>query len=117
MNCYVSKLTANIISPMIATAINATFTRLSSTAIQVSWTSPDLPEISGWIVYYSPNGSTAAEQSVNVTDGSQERVVVRSLRSNVEYVFEVVVVVEVDRVTYLGERVVAQFVMGEEGEY
>ena len=40
-----------------------------------------------------------------------ESVVIRSLRSNVEYVFRVVVVVEVNGRDYLGEGVEAQFMM------
>ena len=87
-------------------AINATVTSLTATSIQVSWVLPNIPEVTHWIVYYSPSGdsSMASERMVNIS-GSNNSVEISNLEANTDYVVQVVAVVMVNGVTYIGSQV------------
>ena len=72
---------------------------VSATSIQVSWDRLDIPEIIGYIVYYSQTGNSemvTIETSVTVIGSEETFVVIDNLRSGVEYQFQVVAVAELD---------------------
>ena len=71
--------------------------------MRVSWDRLDIPEITGYIVYYSQTGNS---EKVTITNASSSTsfVVVTDLTSDVEYQFEVVAVAELDGDTVMGER-------------
>ena len=85
----------------IVTNIGVTVT--SATSVRVSWDRLDIPEITGYIVYYSQTEMVTTEQSVNVPS-SQNSVLIEDLMTDVEYQFEVVAVAELDGVVVMGER-------------
>ena len=76
---------------------------LSATSILVSWDRLDIPEITGYIVYYSQTGNNEVVARV---PGSKNSVTINSLLTNVEYQFQVVAVAELDEEsdTIMGER-------------
>ena len=71
---------------------------VSSTSIQVSWDRLDIPEITGYIVYYSQT-----ENSTTVSD-AENSVTIDNLLTNVEYQFQVVAVAELDGDVITGVR-------------
>ena len=76
---------------------------LSATSIQVTWDQLDIPEITGYIVYYSQTGNSEMKTMVA---GSKNSVSIDNLLTNVEYQFQVVAVAELDEETdtIMGER-------------
>ena len=75
----------------------------SATSVRVSWDRLDIPEITGYIVYYSQTEMVTTEQSVNVPI-SQNSVLIEDLMTDVEYQFEVLAVAELDGDVVMGER-------------
>ena len=75
----------------------------SATSVRVSWDRLDIPEITGYIVYYSLTESSEEEQSDNVPS-SQNSVIIDNLMNNVEYQFDVVAVAELDGDEVMGFR-------------
>ena len=74
---------------------------LSATSIQVSWDRLDIPEITGYIVYYSRTGNSEMETTV---PGSRNSVTIENLLTDVVYQFQVVPVAELDGEVVMGER-------------
>ena len=76
---------------------------LSATSIQVTWDQLDIPEITGYIVYYSQTGNSEMETTV---PSSENSVTIDNLLTDVEYQFQVVAVAELDgdSDTIMGER-------------
>ncbi len=71
--------------------MNVEVEMVSDDSVRVSWDSVDLPEIIGYVVYYSQTEATATdilESSLHVTN-STNSVVIENLLSNVEYQFQV----------------------------
>ena len=84
----------------LAMVINVEVEEASAGTVRVSWDSLDIPEITGYIVYYSQTGNT---QTRNVTT-STNSVVIDGLMNNVEYQFQVAAIAEQDGDLILGER-------------
>ena len=79
---------------------------LSATSVRVSWDRLDIPEITGYIVYYSQTGNSEmvpTQHFINVFS-STNIVLLTDLTSNVEYQFEVVAVAKLDGDVVMGER-------------
>ena len=79
---------------------------LSATSVRVSWDRLDIPEITGYIVYYSQTGNSEmvpTQHFINVFS-STNFVLLTDLTSNVEYQFEVVAVAKLDGDVVVGER-------------
>ena len=74
---------------------------LSATSIQVSWDRLDIPEITGYIVYYSQTGNS---EMVTTVSSSENSVTIENLLTDVEYQFQVVAVAELDGEVVMGER-------------
>ena len=73
---------------------------VSAGSVRVSWDCLIIPEITGYIVYYSQTGNT---QSMNVTT-STNSVLIDGLMNNVEYQFQVAAIAELDGDVLVGER-------------
>ena len=98
-------MNANI-SPL-AMVTNITVLLLSATSVRVSWDRLDIPEITGYIVYYIQTGNSemvTIETSVTVIGSEETFVVIDHLRSGVEYQFQVVAVAELDGDVVMGEK-------------
>ena len=85
---------------------NITALVLSSISVRVSWDRLEIPEITGYIVYYSRTGNSemaTIETSILVTviDSEETFVVIDYLSSGVEYQFQVVAVAELDGDIYV----------------
>ena len=76
---------------------------LSPTAVRVTWGSVDIPEIAGYVVYYSEK-KRQNEMSVTVTSHTINSVDIRGLSKNVKYQFQVAVLAEVNGEQFVGER-------------
>ena len=76
---------------------------LSATSVRVSWELLDIPEITGYIVYYSQTGNSGNDTTVNFPS-STSSVVITDLTSSTEYQFEVVAVAELDGEVVMGKR-------------
>ena len=78
---------------------------VSDTSVRVSWDSVDIPEITGYTVYYSQTGNRKrqSEESITVTT-SDNSVVIEGLLNNVEYQFQVVAIAELDGDVIMGQR-------------
>ena len=79
---------------------------LSDTAVQVRWDRLDIPEITGYIVYYSQTGNSemeTTEQSVNISN-SDTFVIIDNLIGLTLYQFEVVAVAELNGDAVIGQR-------------
>ena len=74
---------------------------VSATSIQVSWDRLDIPEITGYIIYY---GQTGNSEMVTTVPGSENSVTIENLLTDVEYQFQVVAVAELDRDVLMGKR-------------
>ena len=83
-------------SYIIAMVINITVMATSATSVRVSWERLDIPEITGYIVYYSQTGNSemvTIERSVSV-QSSQNSVMIYNLLTDVEYQFQTVAFAE-----------------------
>ena len=72
----------------------------SSGSVRVSWDSLNIPEITGYIVYYNQKGST---DFINVTVPTNSAVI-DGLMNNVEYQFQVAAIADHDGAVIIGER-------------
>ena len=103
------KFNAKCMCIIIAMVVNTMIEIVSSTSVRVSWDRLDIPEITGYIVYYSQTGNsemvttTYTEQSITVSN-STNFVVVPSLVNSAEYQFEVVAVAELNGEGTVGQR-------------
>ena len=84
------------------------FDILSATSVRVSWDRLDIPEITGYIVYYRQIGNSElevsiAELSVNISS-SDTSVTIDNLISDMQYQFEVVAVAELNGDVVIGQR-------------
>ena len=84
--------------------VNVEVVIVSATSVRVSWDRLDIPEITGYIVYYSQTMNsemdTNTEQSINAIIS----VIIDNLLTDVEYKFEVVAVAELDGNVTMGRR-------------
>ena len=74
---------------------------VSATSIQVSWDRLDIPEITGYIVYYS---QTRNSEMATTVLHSKNSVIIENLLTNAEYQFQVVAVAALDGDVVMGER-------------
>ena len=74
---------------------------VSATSIQVSWDRLDIPEITGYMVYYRQTGNSEIFTTV---PGSKNSVTIENLLMDVEYQFQVVALAELDGDVVMGER-------------
>ena len=83
---------------------------VSASALLVTWDTLDLPELSHYVLYYSPTLNTGEVIETAITlDHSAEYVLVRGLLQDVEYQFQLVAVADLTSVglgVVSGERVV-----------
>ena len=77
---------------------------VSDTSVRVSWDSLDIPEITGYTVYYSQTEipTVAIEHSVKVSN--VDFVVIDGLMNNAGYQFQVVATAELDGDVVIGQR-------------
>jgi hypothetical protein len=79
---------------------------VSANSVRVSWDSIDIPEITGYTVYYSQTGNRerqSEEGSVTVPS-SDNSVVIEGLVNNEEYQFQVAVIAVLDGDMIIGQR-------------
>ena len=83
------------------------FDVLSASSVRVSWDRLDIPEITGYIVYYSQIGNSDeksnTELSVNITSPDTS-VTINNLISDMQYQFEVVALAELNGDVAVGQR-------------
>ena len=78
---------------------------ISDSSVRVSWDSVDIPEITGYIVYYSQTGNRKRQSEESITvPSSDNSVVIEGLLNNVEYQFQVVAIAELDGDVIMGQR-------------
>ena len=78
---------------------------VSDTSVRVSWDSVDIPEITGYTVYYNQTGNRKRQSEESITVPiSDNSVVIEGLLNNVEYQFQVAAIAEVDGETIVGQR-------------
>ena len=78
---------------------------VSDTSVRVSWDSVDIPEITGYTVYYSQTGNRKRQSEDSITVPSSDNfVVIEGLLNNVEYQFQVVAIAELDGDVIMGQR-------------
>jgi hypothetical protein len=73
---------------------------VSANSVRVSWDSIDIPEITGYTVYYSQTGNRERQSEVTVPS-SDNSVVIEGLVNNEEYQFQVaaIAVLDADMIT------------------
>ena len=80
---------------------------VSDTSVRVSWDSVDIPEITGYTVYYSQTGNRKRQSEEPITVPSSDNsvhVVIEGLLNNLEYQFQVVAIAELDGDVIMGQR-------------
>ena len=78
---------------------------VSDTSVRVSWDSVDIPEITGYTVYYSQTGNRKRQSEESITvPSSDNSVVIEGLLNNVEYQFQVVAIAELYGGVIMGQR-------------
>ena len=90
-----------------AVVMNVEVEITSATSVRVSWDRLDIPELTGYIVYYSQRHINTIEQSVNASSG-ENSVIINNLLTGVEYQFEVVAVAELLGDVATGERLLSE---------
>ena len=88
----------------IALVMNVEVEVVSDTSVRVSWDSVDIPEITGYTVYYSQTGNRRQSEESITVPSSNNSVVIEGLLNNVEYQFQVVVIAELDGDVIMGQR-------------
>ena len=89
----------------IALVLNVEVQVVSDTSVRVSWDSVDIPEITGYTVYYSQTGNRTRQSEESITvSSSNNSVVIEGLLNNVEYQFQVVAMAELDGDVIMGQR-------------
>ena len=88
--------------PFAAVVMNVMVEMLPNTSVNVSWESIDTSEPTiSYRVYYYYNQSGNMDVFVNASSNS---IVINNLTCNVEYLFYVVVIAEIDERTFTGQR-------------
>ena len=88
--------------PLAAVVMNVMVEMLSNTSVNISWESIDTSESTiSYRVYYYYNQFGNMDSFVNASSNS---IVIDDLMCNVEYLFYVVVIAEVDGQTFPGRR-------------
>ena len=79
---------------------------VSGNSLRVSWDTIDIPEVTGYIVYYSQTGEMVhtEEESATMVHSSVTALVITGLMNNVKYHFQVVAIAELDGDMVTGER-------------
>ena len=89
----------------LALVMNVVVEVVSDTSVKVSWDSVDIPEITGFTVYYSQTGNRKRQGEGSITvPSSDNSVVIEGLLNNVEYQFQVVAIAELDGDVIMGQR-------------
>ena len=89
----------------IALVMNVEVEVVSDTSVRVSWDSVDIPEITGYTVYYNQTGNRKRQSEESITvPSSDNSVVIEGLLNNVEYQFQVVAIAELDGDVIMGQR-------------
>lgn len=83
--------------------LNIDVEMVSDHSVRVSWDRVDLPEITGYTVYYSQTENTDIGKSITVSS-SMNSVVIEDLVSDVEYQFQVAAIAELDEEVIVGQR-------------
>ena len=89
--------------PHAAIVMNITVVKLSATSLRVSWDRLDIPEITGYLIYYTQTEMLASEKSLMVPS-SEHFANIEDLMTGVEFQFQVVAVAEFDGDIIMGER-------------
>jgi fibronectin type 3 domain-containing protein len=76
---------------------------VSANSVRVSWDSIDIPEITGYTVYYSQTGNRERQSEVTVPS-SDNSVVIEGLVNNEEYQFQVAAIAVLDGEIITGRR-------------
>ena len=84
--------------------MNVEVEMVSDTSVRVSWDSLDIPEITGYIVYYRETESVSESEESRTVSSSVNSVLVEELSSGVEYQFQVVAIAEVEGAVSMGQR-------------
>jgi hypothetical protein len=87
----------------IATVMMVSVEVVSANSVRVSWDSIDIPEITGYTVYYSQTGNRERQSEVTVPS-SVDSVVIEGLVNNEEYQFQVAVIAVLDGDMIIGQR-------------
>ena len=89
----------------LALVMNLEVEVVSDTSVRVSWDSVDIPEITGYIVYYSQTGNRKRQSEESITvPSSDNSVVIEGLLNNAEYQFQVAAIAELDGDVIMGQR-------------
>ena len=86
----------------IAIVMNVEVEIVSDTSVRVSWDSVDIPEITGYKIYYNQTRNRS-EESITVPS-SNNSVVIEGLLNNMEYQFQLVAIAELDGDLIMGQR-------------
>jgi fibronectin type 3 domain-containing protein len=76
---------------------------VSANSVRVSWDSIDIPEITGYSIYYSQTGNRERQCEVTVPS-SVNSVVIEGLVNNEEYQFQVAAIAVLDGEIITGRR-------------
>ncbi len=76
---------------------------VSFDSVKASWDNIDIPEITGYTVYYRQTESEESDNSADVSD-SVNSILIENLMINVEYQFQVVAMAELNGEVVVGER-------------
>ena len=89
----------------IALVMNVEVEVVSDTSVRVSWDGVDIPEITGYTVYYSQTGNRKRQSEESITvPSSDNSVVIEGLLNNVKYQFQVAAIAELDGDVIMGQR-------------
>ena len=87
--------------------LNVVVDLVSDGSVRVSWDRIDLPEITGYAIFYSRADNNVnvdvIEASVHVTNTTNSTVI-ENLMSGVEYQFQVAAIAKLDREARVGQR-------------
>ncbi len=95
---------------------------VTSTSARVSWDAINIPEISGYIVYYSLTGNRKrqveqVEECVDVPGSSTTTVLIEDLVNGAEYQFTVVALANLNGANISGSRAMPIVMAVSPGEY
>ena len=85
-----------------AMVVNVEVELVSDDSVRVSWDSVDLPEITGYTVYYRQ--TTEENEEFTTLTNTMNSVLIGNLVTNVEYQFQVVAIAELDGEVMIGQR-------------
>jgi hypothetical protein len=76
-----------------AAVLDVRVEQVSDSSVNVSWNAlSNIPEVTGYRVYYSQIVRQAGEMSMDITDPSQDSVIIGNLESSVQYQFQAVAI-------------------------